>query len=164
MNVKNSFLLITLFIGAAANAQLKAKVKCDDFNVDILTGKVNDIKANFTPELIKAKFPCFTAVEPEDASSKCGGVILYKDKDLIFYTGRDYIQIGDKFKGKLSLPVMGANRNSFFKTLGNPKIKDDTWDAYQMQYGTLVLHFNKANKVRLIQISTFSTDGLTLCE
>ena len=59
---------------------------------------------------------------------------------------------------------MGANRNSFFKTLGNPKIKDESWDAFQMQYGTLVLHYNKANKVRLIQISTLATEALNLCE
>jgi hypothetical protein len=67
-------------------------------------------------------------------------------------------------KGSLSLPIMGASRNSFFKTLGNPKIKDDTWDAFQMQYGTLVLHYNKANKVIKIQISTLPTEALNLCE
>ncbi len=26
-----------------------------------------------------------------------------------------------------------------FKTLGNPKIKDASWDAYQTNYGTLIL-------------------------
>ena len=62
------------------------------------------------------------------------------------------------------MPIMGASRNSFFKTLGNPKIKDDTWDAYQMQYGTLILYYNKANKVRLIQMSTQPTETLSLCE
>ena len=59
---------------------------------------------------------------------------------------------------------MGANRNSLFKWLGNPKIKDVNWDAYQTQYGTLVLHFNKAGKINLIQFSKLNTDVLTLCE
>jgi hypothetical protein len=164
MNTKSYFLSLVLFVSLVSNAQLKAKVRCDDFTVDILNGKVNDIKADFTLETIKAKFPCYTTAEREDTSSKCGGGVFYKDRDLLFYTGRDYIQIGDKFKGKLSLPIMGASRNSFFKTLGNPKIKDDTWDAFQMQYGTMVLHYNKANKVIKIQISTLSTDVLNLCE
>jgi hypothetical protein len=59
---------------------------------------------------------------------------------------------------------MGVARNSLFKTLGNPKIKDDNWDAYQMAYGTLVLHYNKAGKVNLVQFSTRGTESLSLCE
>jgi len=164
MNTKSYFLSLFLLVSLVSNAQLKAKVRCDDFTVDILTGKVNDLKADFTPEYIKSKFPCFTSAEREDTSSKCGGGVFYKDRDLLFFTGRDYIQIGDKFKGKISLPIMGASRNSFFKTLGNPKIKDDTWDAFQMQYGTLVLYYNKANKVIKIQISTLPTEALNICE
>jgi hypothetical protein len=164
MKAKSLFLLLFVFVTIAANAQLVAKKKCEDFLVDVLNGKVNGLKANIGIEELKAKFPCFTSAEPEDASSKCGGLVAFKDKDIFFYTGRDYIQIGEKFKGKLSIPLIGAARNSFFKTLGNPKIKDDTWDAYQTQYGTLVLHYNKANKVRLVQISTYSTESLSLCE
>lgn len=153
-----------LFTCLFSNAQLVSKKKCDEFTVDVLTGKVNDIKANIAFEEMKAKFPCFTLAEPENSSSKCGGLVEFKDKDITFYTGRDYIQIGEKFKGKLSIPLLGAARNSFFKTLGNPSIKDETWDAYQMQYGTLVLHYNKANKVRMIQMSTVGTNALSLCE
>ena len=62
------------------------------------------------------------------------------------------------------MPLMGAPRATLFKTLGNPKMKDATWDAYQTNYGTLILHFNKANKVRLIQFSTYGTDLIKLCE
>lgn len=151
-------------LNISVQAQLKATVRCEPFTVDILNGKVNETKPNFGIEEIKNKFPCFTGTEKEDVTSKCGGGVWFKDKDIYFYTGRDYIQIGEKFKGKLSLPILGANRNSFFKTLGNPKIKDESWDAYQMQYGTLVLHFNKAGKVNLIQFSTLPTESLSLCE
>lgn len=164
MKTRSLLLALAMLAIGTVNAQLVAKKKCEDFIVDVLSGKINDIKANFGFEQIKAKFPCFTSTEAEDNSSKCGGLIAFKDKDIVFYTGRDYIEIGEKFKGKLSIPLIGAARNSFFKTFGNPKVKDDTWDAYQMQYGTLVLHYNKANKVRLVQISTQSTEGLSLCE
>ena len=60
MNTKSYFLSLFLLISVVSNAQLKATVKCDDFTVDILTGKVNDLKADFTLETIKAKFPCYT--------------------------------------------------------------------------------------------------------
>lgn len=164
--MRTNLLLISLalFFAVTTQAQLKATVRCEPFTVDILNGKVNETKPDFGIEEIKKIFPCFTGTEKEEPASKCGGGVWFKDKDLYFYTGRDYIQIGEKFKGKLSLALLGASRNSFFKTLGNPKIKDQDWDAYQMQYGTLVLHYNKAGKVNLIQFSTRSTETLSLCE
>ncbi len=157
-------ILLVILLSNTVNAQLKVTKRCDPFVVDILNGKVNETKPNIGLEELKKTFPCFTGSEAEDATAKCGGGIWFKDKDIYFYTGRDYVQIGEKFKGKLSLALLGASRNSFFKTLGNPSIKDETWDAYQMQYGTLVLHYNKAGKVNLIQFSTKSSDALSLCE
>jgi hypothetical protein len=152
---------------SASMAQLKAKAKCPDFYVDILNGTVNDIKPSYTPNEIKDKFPCFTSAEEEGESVKCGGGIYFKDKDIYFYTRRDYIEIGPKFMGKTSFPILGTKRNTLFKTLGNAKIKDDLWDAFDMQYGTLVLHYDiagPAGKVKFFQFSTLGTDQLNLCE
>src|SRR5579872_7498544 len=118
-------LALFLGFGSMAMAQLRAKTKCPDIYIDILNGTVNnDIKPNNTQDEIKAKFPCFTSAVDETPDAKCGGGIFFKDKDIYFYTRRDYIEVGPKFLGKLSLPVLGAKRNSLFKFLGNPKIKD----------------------------------------
>jgi hypothetical protein len=144
--------------------QLKPKVKCPDFYVDVLNGTVNELKPNDTPDEIKAKFPCFTSAEDESNTAKCGGGIYFKDKDIYFYTKRKYVEIGPKFQGKLSIPLIGAKRNSLFKSLGNPKMKDDQWDAYQMSFGTLVLHYDGTGKVKLIQFSTEPAETLSLCE
>ena len=159
---KIALVVACLALTAVSMAQLKAKVICPPFDVDILEGKVNSLKASVTLAELKAKFPCFTSITND--SAKCGEGIYFKDKDISFFTGRDYIEIGEKFKGKISLPLIGASRGSLFKYLGNPKIKDDTWDAFQTAYGTLVLHYNKASKVRLMQFSTRSTNTLSLCE
>jgi hypothetical protein len=146
-----------------AVAQLTAKANCPVFEVDILDGKVNGFKASATNAEIKTKFPCFTsAAEPQD-SAKCGTHVFYKDRDLYFYTDRDYIEIGPQFKGKLSVPLIGATRSSLFKTLGNPKIKDTNWEAYTTNYGILVLHFDAAGKVNKIQMSTQNANTLQLC-
>jgi hypothetical protein len=155
-------------IASLSMAQLRAKVKCPDIYVDVLNGTVNnDIKASSTQDEIKAKFPCFTSAVDEANDAKCGGGIFFKDKDISFFTKRDYIEIGPKFLGKTSLPILGTKRNSLFTKLGNPKIKDDLWDAYEMQYGTLVLHYDIAGangKVKMIQFSTLGTENLNLCE
>lgn len=164
------FLALALFMSFASlsMAQLKAKSKCPDIYIDILTGTVNnDIKPNNTQDEIKAKFPCFTSAVDETPDAKCGGGIFFKDKDIYFYTKRDYIEVGPKFLGKMSIPLLGSRRNSLFKFLGNPKVKDDLWDGFDMQYGTLVLHYDvagAAGKVKLIQFSTLTTDNLNLCE
>ena len=158
------FIVLFLATATIANAQLKTTPVCGTFVVEILDGRVNGVFPDFTIGQIKEKLPCFTSEEPENATSKCGGGVFYKDKDIYFYTGRDYIEIREKFKGKMTLPLMGASRNSLFKWLGNPKIKDVNWDAFQTQYGTLVLHYNKAGKVNLIQFSKKSTETLSLCE
>ena len=152
---------------SAGMGQLKAKVKCPDMYVEVLDGTVNGLKPSHTQNEIKEKFPCFTSAEDESAEAKCGGGIFFKDKDLFFYTKRKYVEVGPKFIGKTSIPILGTKRGTLFKTLGNPKIKDDLWEAYDMQYGTLVLHFDvagAAGKVKYFQFSTLGSDGLSLCE
>jgi len=143
-------------------AQLKVKPKCDAFVVDVLDGKVNDVHPDFTTTQIKTKLPCFTSEDPE--TSRCGDVIYYKDRDVKFFVGRNYVEIGPNFKGKLTLPLMGGKRGSFFKWLGLPKLKDANWDAFQTQYGCLILYYNAASKVRMIRFSTKTTDEINLCE
>jgi hypothetical protein len=159
------FLAFTCFsLLGAAQLKTSAQNQCAALVVDILDGKVNGIDPKYTAAQVKQKLPCFTSEEAEDKTSKCGGAVFYKDKDISFYTGRNYVEIREKFKGKLSIPIMGASRNSLFKWLGNAKLKDANWDAYQTSYGTLVLYYNKASKVNKIQFSTESTETLNLCQ
>ena len=164
--MKSLLLLPALLCFVVMHAQLKTSTQnqCGIITVDILDGKVSGVESNFTPGEIKKKLPCFTAEEAENSSSKCGGLISFKDKDLYFYTGRNYVEIGEKFKGKLSLPLMGAGRNNLFKWLGNAQLKDTNWDAYQTNYGILILYFNKANKVNKIRFSTETINTINLCE
>ena len=158
------FFIGFLTIVAGSSAQLKITPVCNTLVVDILDGKVNGVYPDFTPGQVKQYLPCFTSEEPESSASPCGGGVFYKDKDIYFYTGRDYIEIREKFKGKLSIPLIGASRTGLFKWLGNAKIRDVNWDAFQTAYGTLVLHYNKTGKINLIQFSKKSTETLSLCE
>jgi hypothetical protein len=161
---KTLLVIFSMATLSGAMAQLTVKSKCPDFVVDILDGKVNGLKANASNADIKAKLPCSTSSEEEGGAAKCGANVFYKDRDIYFYTQRDYVEIGPKFKGKMTIPLLGAKRGTLFKVLGNPKLKDDKWDAYQTQYGTLVLHYDAAGKINLVQFSTNSTETLSLCE
>lgn len=146
------------------HAQLKTTVTCPTITVDILDGKVNGMEPDFTQAQIKKALPCVSREEPETKDSKCGGGLFYKDKDIYFYTGRDYVEIGPAFKGRLSIPLMGAARNGLFRWLGNASIKDKNWDAYTTAYGVLILYFNKANRINKIQFSSQTAATIQLCE
>jgi hypothetical protein len=163
--MKASFLLIAICFFSFFNlqAQLKQTTVCPPFEVDVLEGTVNRLFTYSSLADVEQKFPCFTGVTPETNGSTCGGV-FFKDRDVSFFTERNYIEIGEHFKGKISLPLLGAARGSLFSTLGNPSIKDVTWDAYQTKYGILILYYNKANKINKLQMSNRNAATLKLCE
>ncbi len=159
-----AFILAAIISFPVAHAQLKATPVCPTFSVDILEGRINDkLDLVSTSGEVQKIFPCFTSVVEETNGSTCGGV-FYKDKDIYFYTERDYVEIGQNFKGKLDPALMGVNRTLLFKLLGNPKMKDASWEAYQTKYGTMVLYFDAKNKINKIQITNKSTETLKLCE
>jgi hypothetical protein len=166
MNSKKIIIFVlAIMICAAASAQLKKTVTCPEFEIDILDGRVNkNIIPQSTNGQIKLAFPCFTSEEQEGTTSKCGTSVFYKDRDVYFYTDRNYIEIGPAFKGKMSIKLLGTVRNSLFKTLGSPEIKDVNWDAFQTSYGILILYYNKAGKVDKIQFSSENPDTIRLCE
>jgi hypothetical protein len=144
-------------------AQLKAKPVCPTFEADIMAGTVNGLFPKSAIVEIQTTFPCFTGMVVKDSVSKCAGV-FFSDREINFYTDRRYIEIGEKFKGKITPALMGANRSGLFALLGYPKLKDAGWDAFQMGYGCLVLYYNAAGKINKIQISNQGTDALKLCE
>jgi hypothetical protein len=147
----------------AAKAQLKVSDKCGTITIDILDGKINGMRPNRAYEEFKEKLPCFTSAVSESDSSACGGMLSFKDKDFIIYTTRDYIEIGPAFKGKLTLPLMGAKKGSLFNHLGNPKLKDANWEAYQTNYGLLILYYSNNGTVNKIQFSTKSAETIEIC-
>lgn len=160
---KNLLLLFCAACSLVTNAQLKTTTVCPTFTVDVLEGTINDLNTKSTLGEIKGSFPCFTKLVETATGTECAGA-FYKDRDINFFTERGYIEIGEKFKGKLSLPLIGASRNSLFKWLGFPKIKDVSWDAFQTKYGILILYYNKAGKINKLQMSSKTTDTIKLCE
>lgn len=162
--MKSLFLLIAFSVSAHLGfAQLKATPTCPPFSVDIMAGNVNKLYPKSTLGEIQKAFPCMTDVVETATETRCAG-IFDKEKGLYFFTERNYIEITESFKGKLTPALMGAARSSLFSMLGYPKLKDANWDAFQMEYGTLILYYTKDGKINKIQITSKSTDSIKLCE
>ena len=161
--MKNFLLsLLILFSGTACFAQLKTTPVCPPFSVDVLGGTVNKLNPRSTSGEVEKTLPCFSErVQPGD-SAKCAGV-YYGEQGVYFYKERNYIEVRSNFKGKSSI-ALGTPCSALFSVLGNIKLKDPSWEAYQTEYGTLVLYFDKENKLNKIQMSTRSTETLKLCD
>jgi hypothetical protein len=145
------------------NAQLQKKPVCPPLEVEVLSGNVNGLNTKSILAEVKAGLPCFTEIVEKDSASSCAGV-FFRDKDIAFYTDRKYIEIGEHFKGKLTPALIGLNRSSLFGMLGYPKLKDSGWDAFQTEYGILVVYYDKAGKINKLQMSSKSVETLKLCE
>ncbi|HEY5368553.1 MAG TPA: hypothetical protein VIJ75_06115 [Hanamia sp.] len=154
---------LAVLICSTVFAQLQRTVKCPDFDIDILDGKVN---ANIIPQStngqIMEEFPCFSNEEKKGTTAKSGAGVFYKDRDVYFYTDRHYVEIGPAFKGKMSIKLLGVERNSLFKVLGAPEVKDVNWDAFQTSYGILILYYDKSSKVDKIQFSSENANTIHL--
>jgi hypothetical protein len=157
--------VISLLYILPLHAQLKTTTAiCPTFSVDVLEGILNNaVTTKSTLGQVKKFFPCFTEEVDEATTTKCSG-IFYADKGIYFYNDRGYIEVRENFKGKLIPQLMGVTRGSLFKTLGYPKMKDVSWDAFQTKFGILILYYNKANKINKLQISYKNTDTIKLCE
>lgn len=160
-------LILLFFAGICLShvgmAQLQSTPVCPVFQVDVMEGNVNNqLSTKSTGGEIKKAFPCFDESVDEETSTACARV-SYKDKGITFYTGRNYLEITENFKGKMNVPLMGADRKNLFQWLGYAKIKDANWDAFQMKYGVLVTYYNAAGKINKIQISTRTAETLKLC-
>lgn len=157
------FMLIGLVGMLNVSAQLTTTPVCPVFTVDVLEGTINEkLDCNSTAGEVQKYFPCFTDVVEETGGAGCGGV-FFKDKGISFFTERDYIEINDKFKGKLIPALLGASRGSLFKVLGNPKIKDPNWDAFVTKFGILILYYDAAGKISKLQISVKGAEAIRLC-
>lgn len=157
-----SIIAACLFLSYTSFAQLKKQADCPTFVVDVLDGHVNRYNTKSNVAEITKAFPCYTEVV-EASGTNCA-IVAYKDKGIYFFPDRNYVEIRENFKGKLSVPLMGANRKSLFATLGNPSIKDANWDAFKTNYGILVLYYSKAGKVNKLQMSNKTAESIKLCD
>ncbi len=157
------FVIGCLTISFAVSAQLvSTSPVCPTFRVDVLAGNINMVHPKSTIGEVMKSLPCFT--EKIDKDDMGCTRVIYANQGVSFFPARNYIEIRDNFKGTMEPALLGKNRASLFGTLGNPKMKDVNWDAFQTQYGTLVVYYNKAGKINKLQMSSRGTDTMKLCE
>jgi hypothetical protein len=124
---------------------------CENLEFDVATGTLNGLKPTASQEDVIAALPCSTGSTPEGSDSNYGGGVFFLDHDFFFYTARDFIEIREKFSGRVSLPLLGADQKTVVSRMGSPQrslAEDRIW-LFSRSYGCLRLQFN-ASKVTQI--------------
>ncbi|UPT66056.1 MAG: hypothetical protein M0D57_16400 [Sphingobacteriales bacterium JAD_PAG50586_3] len=165
-----------LFIPAIAQPPVKTKAKpdpvvavgtgCDNIIADLYTGRVNGLKPTTSMSAVKKKLPCFTGESTEGGNVNCGGGVFYLNNDIYFYTGRNYIELRDKFSGRTEPALLGTQRRDAVTKLGVADIEIDGGRVliYKKPYGSLRLLFNMEGRCIEIGIHDSSPDKVELCE
>jgi hypothetical protein len=143
-----------------------AVTTCPDLIVDLNTGRVNGIKPSVSMSAVKKKLPCFTGESEEGIVANCGGGVFYLKNDIYFYTGRNYIEIRNKFSGRTEPALLGTSRDDVLYTYGEADIKVDGGRVliYKKPYGSLRLVFNMDGRCIEIGIHSDSPSKVVLCE
>lgn len=145
----------------------KPKVKpCKKIQVNLTSGTVNGVKPTALMDVVKKKLPCYTGESEEGEVFNCGGGVFYLNDDIYFYTGRDYIEIREKFTGKTEPSLLGTYRDEVKSILGVPDKEIDGGRIliYKKAYGALRVVFNMDDKCVEIGIHAVAPADVKLCE
>ena len=152
---------------AKDRADGKPKVKaCKKIQANLISGTVNGVKPTALMEAVKKKLPCFTGESEENDFANCGGGVFYLNDDIYFYTGRDYIEIREKFTGKTEPSLLGTYRDEVKSILGvaDKEIDGGRVLIYKKTYGALRVVFNMDDKCVEIGIHAVAPADVQLCE
>jgi hypothetical protein len=143
---------------------------CKKLFVDLKNGTLNRLKPTDPQEKIKAKLPCSTGETEDGSEYNCGGGVFYIKHDFYCYTGKDYIEFRKKFKGKLSISLLGITKAKALlllkKLFGKPVRTETEGDTellfFNTVYGSLRINI-QGGKVVLVAIHSQSAVDAYLC-
>jgi hypothetical protein len=151
------------FVGLFAHAQ-----SCDKLIADLKKGTLNGLKPTATQAMVTKKLPCSTGSTEDGSEFNCGGGLFFLKHDFFFYSGRDYIEFRAKFKGKLSIPVLGKLKDDAVKLLKMGKAvrteqdEEDTYLFFKTRYGCVVLKITD-DKVKAVAMHAKPAADVELC-
>lgn len=142
---------------------------CDNIMVNLKQGTINKLKLTASQDEVKAALPCSTGDTEEGSDFNCGGGVFFLNNSFFFYTGKDYVEFRQKFKGKLSVAVLGVTKLAAIAKLklGKPirteKQEDGREDLFfKTTYGCIRLELAKG-KVVTVAMHAVKAKEVELC-
>ena len=137
---------------------------CDNLYFDLEKGSLNGYGPDISQKKIMEKLPCFTGNAEDGSDFTCGGGVFYHDHGFFFYTGWDYIEVREGFKGKISHDLLGKSRKDVETIYGVPdRIEEDkSVYFYKTDYGSVRFVF-KWDTIAEIAVYNVKPQKAKLC-
>jgi len=116
-------------------------VGCNNLTFDLDTGMLNNVPPTVSQEEVKSVFPCSTGSSPDGESYNYGGGVFFGNHSFFFYTGKDFIEVRDKFRGVVSIPLLGTDQSTIQQELGQPQRELENIWLFGRSYGCLRVEF-----------------------
>jgi hypothetical protein len=141
---------------------------CNNLFADLKNGTINKVKPTASQQKVKAALPCFTGDSEEGGDFNCGGGVFFLKHGFFFYTGKDYIEIRENYKGKLSIPVLGLTKDMAIaklkmgKVIRTETVNEEEVIFFKTIYGCLWLKLVEGKVVNVV-ISSKQVSDAELC-
>ncbi len=132
--------------------------KCPKLIFDLEAGTMNGLKPTASQDEIVAAIPCVSSITEEGSKFNQGGGVFYTAKKFYVYTAEDYMQIRERYWGKVTPDLEEASRDRVLSHYGMPNetAAKGTRIYYTKPYGCLQFMFGKDGIVSRISIHSVS--------
>lgn len=141
-----SFMLLISLFSCSPTSNLDNSSDCENLNLDLSKGTMNEVKPSDSQRLIKKTLPCFTGVTEEGGIFHCGGGVFYENHGMSFYSKQNFLIIDNTFSGRSANDLIGKDSDAVKAIFGDSytTLEGQQFYLYAMDYGTLIFKFKLA--------------------
>lgn len=115
---------------------------CNNLVLDLNQGTLNGLVPTVSQAQVKQYLPCATGDTEDGEVYNYGGGVFFLDHDFFMYTGKDFIEVRQDFKGNVTDNMMSKSKAEIIARYGIATIDNGYKLFFNRQYGCLRFTFN----------------------
>jgi len=115
---------------------------CNNLVLDLNQGTLNGLAPTVSQAQVKQYLPCATGDTEDGEVYNYGGGVFFLNHDFFMYTGKDFIEVRQDFKGKVTDNMMEKSKADILARYGQAAIDNGYKLFFNRQYGCLRFTFN----------------------
>ena len=115
---------------------------CNNLVLDLNQGTLNGLVPTVSQAQVKQYLPCATGDTEDGVAYNYGGGVFFLNHDFFMYTGKDFIEVRQDFKGHVTDNMMSKSKAEIIGRYGLATIDNGYKLFFNRQYGCLRFTFN----------------------
>jgi hypothetical protein len=115
---------------------------CNNLVLDLNQGTLNGLVPTVSQAQVKQYLPCATGDTEDGEVYNYGGGVFFLNHDFFMYTGKDFIEVRQDFKGNVTDNMMSKSKAEIIARYGIATIDNGYKLFFNRQYGCLRFTFN----------------------